>query len=66
MLYIYIYIIYIYIYIYNIYIAKPDQTVTLHSAEAYSEPFPTSKQGGYLIGGNCFYKKLHLRCLKRF
>ena len=27
---------------------------TLHSAEAYSEPFPTSKQGGYLIGGNYF------------
>ena len=39
---------------------------TLHSAEAYSEPFPTSKQGGYVIGGNYFYKKLHLRCLKRF
>ena len=30
---------------------------TLHSAEAYSEPFPTSKQGGYLIGGDCFQKK---------
>ena len=29
---------------------------TLHSAEAYSEPFPTSKQGGYLIGGNFFTK----------
>ena len=39
---------------------------TLHSAEAYSEAFPTSKQGGYLIGGNYFHKKLHLRCLKRF
>ena len=39
---------------------------TLHSAEAYSEPFPTSKQGDYLIGGNYFHKKLHLRCLKRF
>ena len=24
----------------------------LNSAEAYSEPFPTSKQGVYLIGGN--------------
>ena len=39
---------------------------TLHSAEAYSEPFPTSKQGGYLIGGNYFHKNIHLRCLKRF
>ena len=39
---------------------------TLHSAEAYSEPFPTSKQGGYLIGGDCFQKNIHLRCLKRF
>ena len=29
---------------------------TLHLAEAYSEPFPTSKQGGYLIGGNYFHK----------
>ena len=38
---------------------------TLHSAEAYSEPFPTSKQGVYLIAGNYFHKKLHLRCLKR-
>ena len=42
------------------------QQFTLHSAEAYSEPFPTSKQGGYLIGDNYFYKKLHLRCLKKF
>ena len=39
---------------------------TLHSVEAYSEPFPKSKQGGYLIGGNYFPKRLHLRCLKRF
>ena len=39
---------------------------TLHSAEAYSEPFLTSKQEGYLIGGNYLHKKLHLRCLKRF
>ena len=31
---------------------------TLHSAKAYSEPFPTSKQAGYLIGGNYFHKKL--------
>ena len=30
--------------------------VTLHSAEAYSEHFPTSKQGGYLIGGKYFQK----------
>ena len=33
------------------------QQFTLHSAEAYSEPFPTSKQGGYFIGGNYFHKK---------
>ena len=40
---------------------------TLHSAEAYSEPFPTCKQGGYLItGGNYFHKNIHLRCLKKF
>ena len=40
---------------------------TLHSADAYSEPFPTCKQGGYLIiGGNYFHKNIHLRCLKRF
>ena len=32
---------------------------TLHSAEAYSEPFPTSKQGGYLIGGKYFHKNIH-------
>ena len=38
---------------------------TLHS-EAYSEPFPTYKQGSYLIGSNYFHRKLHLRCLKRF
>ena len=30
---------------------------TLHLAETYSEPFPTSKPGGYLIGGNYFHKK---------
>ena len=29
---------------------------TLHSAEAYSEPFPTSKQGDHLIGGNYCHK----------
>ena len=29
---------------------------TLHSAEEYSEPLPTSKQRGYLIGGNYFHK----------
>ena len=39
---------------------------TLHSEEVYSEPFPTSKQDGYLSGGNYFHKKLHLTCLKRF
>ena len=39
---------------------------TLHSAEAYSEPFPTSKQRGYLIGGDYFQKNIQLRWLKRF
>ena len=34
---------------------------TLHAAVAYSEPFPTYKQGGYLIVGNYYHKKLHLR-----
>ena len=38
----------------------------LHSVEAYSELFQTSRQGGYLFGGNYFRKKLHLRCLTRF
>ena len=33
---------------------------TLHSVEVFSEPFPTSKQGGYLMGGNYFHKKLIL------
>ena len=33
---------------------------TLHSAEAYSEPFPTSKQGGYLVGGNYFHQNFIL------
>ena len=46
--------------------AKPGQAVMLHSAEGYSEPFPTSKQGGYLNRGNYFHKNIHLRCLKRF
>ena len=40
--------------------------VYFNSAEAYSEPFPKSKPGRYLIGGNYFHKKLYLRCLKRF
>ena len=31
---------------------------TLHAAEAYSDPFQTFKQGGYLFGGNYFHKKL--------
>ena len=39
---------------------------TLNSAEGYSEPSPTSKQGGYLIGGNYFHKSIYLRCLKSF
>ena len=43
-----------YIYIYSKTWAKQ---FILHSAEAYSEPVPTSKQGGYLIGGNYFPKK---------
>ena len=30
---------------------------TLHSAKAYSGPFQTSKQGGYLFGSNYFCKK---------
>ena len=42
-------------YIY-IYITKHGQAVTLNSEEAYSEPFPTLKQGPYLIGGNYFTK----------
>ena len=34
---------------------------TLYLAEAYSEPFSTCKQGGYLIiGGNYFHKNIHL------
>ena len=43
-----------------------EKQFTLHPVEAYSEPFPTSKQGGYLTGGNYFHKKIRLRCLKRF
>ena len=39
---------------------------TLYSANAYSEPCQISKQGDYLLGGNYFREKLHLRCLKRF
>ena len=39
---------------------------TLYSSKAYSEPFQTAKQGGYLFGGNYFRKKLHLRSLTRF
>ena len=31
---------------------------TLHSAKAYLEPFPMSKQAVYLIGVNYFHKKL--------
>ena len=58
--------IYCNIYIY-IYIAKHIvKQLTLHPAETYSEPFLTSKQGRYLIGGNYLHEKLHLRCLKRF
>ena len=51
----------------NIYIQQNmTKQFPLHLAEAYSEPFSTCKQGGYLIGGSYFHKKLHLRCLKRF
>ena len=39
---------------------------TLDSAETYSEPFPTSNQRGYLIGGDYFQKNIQLRWLKRF
>ena len=39
---------------------------TLHTVETYSEPFPTSKQGGCLTAGNYFDKNIHPRCLKRF
>ena len=45
---------------------KLAKSLILYSAEAYPEPFQTSKQGGYLFGGNYFHKKLHLRCLARF
>ena len=31
---------------------------TFHSTEPHSEPFPTSKQGVYLIGGNYFHKNI--------
>ena len=34
--------------------------LNLHSAEAYSEPFQTPNQGGYLHGGNHFHEKLYL------
>ena len=42
------------------------QQFTLHSAEAYSQPYQTSKQGGYLLRVNCCHKKLDLRCLAGF
>ena len=42
--------------------AKPGQAVYF----TFGRDFPTSKQGRYLIGGNCFHKNVHLRCLKRF
>ena len=45
---------------------RESKNFTLHSAETYSEPFATFKQGGYFIRGNYFHKNLHLRCLKRF
>ena len=55
---------YIYVYIQQ----NLAKQFTFHSVEVHSEPFPfpTSKQGNYLIGGNYFHKNLHLRCLKRF
>ena len=54
------------IYIYGKKTWPSSKQFTLHSAEAYSEPFPTFEQGGYFIGGNYYHKKLYLRCLKRF
>ena len=33
----------------------------LQAAKAFSEALPTSKQGGYLLEGNYFHKKIHLR-----
>ena len=53
-----------YICTYN-YNAKPDQEFYLNSTETYSEPFPTSKKGGYLIEGNYFFRKLHLRSFEK-
>ena len=51
----------------NIYIQQNlAKQFTLHAAETFSEPFLTSKQGGYLIGGNYFHEKIHLRHLKRY
>ena len=41
----------------NIYLAKQ---FTLHSVEAYSEPFQTTKQGDYFFGGKHFHKKIQL------
>ena len=54
------------IYIYGKKTWPSSKQFTLHSAEAYSEPFPTFEQGGYFFGGNYYHKKLYLRCLKRF
>ena len=42
---------------------------TLDSVEAFSEPSQVSKQGGYLLGGNCFRKNSLLdgdKVLNRF
>ena len=44
-----------------IYIYNMAKQFTLHLAEACPEPFPASKQGGYLIRGNYFDKNLDLR-----
>ena len=37
---------------------------TLHSVEAHSETFQTSKQGDYLLGGNYFHKNSILHVWK--
>ena len=36
----------------NIYIAKHGRTLYFTFSRGVSEPLPTFKQGGYLIGGN--------------
>ena len=47
------------------YITKPVELVYFIFIRWYSEPFQTSRQWGYLLEGNYFPKKLHLRCFAR-